>query len=894
MTVGLPPEFPTDPCAVLDPHIRWYPGEQDLREQGYRKLLPPLVHRVRQAVKAWRDGGYQGACETTRALLNWWFNREHLLANADNTVRPFRYYFAQREAVESAIWLYEVEKARDPISLIKFDSSGAVSTSMFAGDWTRYVMKMATGTGKTKVMSLLVAWAYFHRRYEPNSDLSTNFLLVAPNIIVLDRLRADFDGLRIFHQDPVLPENGYEGHNWKDDFQVSLHVQDQIGVISDTGNIFLSNVHRLFDNERVARFDDADTTNYFLGPRPAGQTNDSRLDLGAVLRGVPDLVVLNDEAHHIHDERLAWFQSLQDISNRLRLKGSRLAAQFDLTATPKHDDGAIFAQTISDYPLVEAIRQGVVKHPVLPDAASRAKLREQRSARYSEQYRDYLHLGYLEWKKVYDELAPAGKKSVLFVMTDDTRNCDEVAEWLERTYPELSGAVLVIHTKNNGEISEASSGKSREELDKLRKLSRTIDEPDNPYKAIVSVMVLREGWDVQNVVSIVGLRPYNAKSRILPEQTLGRGLRPMFRGQNVREKVSVIGTEAFIDFVESIKAEGVELEHVQMGERTRAKSPLVVEVDRANPKKNIDELDIELPVLAPRVRREYKNLEALDPARLPHRKIPFRRFTPAQQREITFKLIDTGGVSHMTVMDGTLEPTYQNVVGFFAKEIMRDLRLVGGFDILFGKLKAFIEHDLFETPVGLDDPNTLRNLSEPDAVGVIHGTFKKAINELTVQDSGTTRVVDHIKLSTTRPAVVDEQPYRTPRRSIFNKVLGNNFELKFAGFLDDCPEGEIISFVRGSQQIRYRIEYQGADGSIANYYPDFIVKETVESYWIVETKGREDWDDPKKWERLQQWCADASVMDAPRKYHALFVQEKKWDLLRPRGFRQLVDAFREE
>src|SRR5271157_2697193 len=108
--------------------------------------------------------------------------------------------------------------------------------------------------------------------------------------------------------------------------------------------------------------------------------------------------------------------------------------QFDLTATPKHSNGAIFVQTIADYPLVEAIRQGVVKTPVLPDQASRAKLTEKKSAKFTEQYEDYLHLGYLEWSKVYAELLPTGKKSILFVMTDDTRNCDEVAEYLRSRY----------------------------------------------------------------------------------------------------------------------------------------------------------------------------------------------------------------------------------------------------------------------------------------------------------------------------------------------------------------------------------------------------------------------------------------------------------------------------
>ena len=90
--------------------------------------------------------------------------------------------------------------------------------------------------------------------------------------------------------------------------------------------------------------------------------------------------------------------------------------------------------------------------------------------------------------------------------------------------------MLVIHTKNNGEISEAASGKSKEELELLRKQSNEIDTWKSPYKAIVSVLMLKEGWDVRNVTVIVGLRAYAAKSNILPEQTLGRGLRRMYFG----------------------------------------------------------------------------------------------------------------------------------------------------------------------------------------------------------------------------------------------------------------------------------------------------------------------------------------------------------------------------
>ena len=132
-----------------------------------------------------------------------------------------------------------------------------------------------------------------------------------------------------------------------------------------------------------------------------------------------------------------------------------------------------------------------------------------------------------------------------------------MAEYLESTYPELKDAVLVIHTKNNGEISEASSGKKKEELEVLRKQAHDIDGWDSKYKAIVSVLMLKEGWDVKNVTTIVGLRPYSSKSNILPEQTLGRGLRKMYPGDGVEEYVSVVGTDAFMDFVESIQSEGV-------------------------------------------------------------------------------------------------------------------------------------------------------------------------------------------------------------------------------------------------------------------------------------------------------------------------------------------------
>ena len=263
-----------------------------------------------------------------------------------------------------------------------------------------------------------------------------------------------------------------------------------------------------------------------------------------------------------------------------------------------------------------------------PDAASRAKLVERQSAKYTEKYTDYINLGVIEWRKAYAEHEKMGKKAILFVMTDDTRNCDDVAEYLRATYPVFveKDAVLVIHTKNNGEISESTSGKSKEELVLLRKQANEIDNIGSPYKAIISVMVLKEGWDVRNVTTIVGLRAYSAQSNILPEQTLGRGLRKMYPG-GLEEYVSVVGTNAFMDFVESIQAEGVVLERKPMGEGTEAKTPLVIEVDKENVKKNIEALDIEIPVLTPRVYREYKNLGDLNVGAQGYQRVAYRQFS---------------------------------------------------------------------------------------------------------------------------------------------------------------------------------------------------------------------------------------------------------------------------
>lgn len=893
--MALHKDFPKDPYAILDPSIRWFPADEDLREKGFDKLIPPLVAGLRERVKEWRDKNYDGASDTSKSLLNWWFKEDHIIYNADGSSYNFRYYFAQREALETVVWLYEVAKVKDKYDLIRYNTTGVLSPQMFTEEWLRFVIKMATGAGKTKVMSLVIAWAYFHKKYEEDSSLAKNFLLITPNVIVFERIKNDFEGLKIFFSDPVLPDNGYHGQNWQDDFQMTLHLQDDLRNVSDTGNIFLTNIHRVFESDvREASAEDEDTARYFLGDKPVTKTSDSTVDLGVIVRDIDELIVINDEAHHLHDDKSAWVKSITDIDNRLKQKGTGLSLQIDLTATPKKNDGSIFVQTISDYPLVEAIHQRVVKNPVVPDAASRGKLKENQSTLFSEKYRDYINLGIEEWQKTYEALKPMGKKSILFIMTDDTKNCDEVAEYIQTSFKELKGAVLTIHTNKSGEISETISGKNKEELDLLRKQANEIDSWESPFKVIISVMMLKEGWDVKNVTTIVGLRPYKSDSKILPEQTLGRGLRRMFFGRDdVEEYVSVLGTPLFMDFVESINGEGVILEKKAMGTGAKPIAPMVIEVDKDNPKKDIEKLDIEIPVMSPRIQREYKNLAELDVSKFGNKKVSIKTFSEEEKREIVFKDVVDEKTHHTTVLSGDIEPDYQSIVGFFAQAIMRELRLFGCYDILFGKVREFVQNNMFDSPVNLSDLNTLRNLSEVEYIRLIKDSFKKAINDLTVEDKGDTEIKNYIKISEARPFVVNDKSYLIPKKSVFNKIVGDSdFELVFSDFLENCDD--VVSFAKNFQNKEasaLRIEYKNSEGFIATYHPDFFVKKDEKTVYIIETKGREEENDKLKFERLQKWCEDVNDRQSRVVYKTLYIKQEEWEKDKLKNFDEVVRVF---
>jgi type III restriction enzyme len=536
-----------------------------------------LVPKIRDAVNAWREGGYKGASEVTRRLFEYWFDEDHEVSGFNS---PFRYYFCQREAIETLVWLIEIADQHDTQKLIQahatkfkkdlFSDNIVFQTTMDGRrqlrryvpeldaegvqdlppeNLRRFAFKMATGSGKTGVMAMAIVWARFHKQRVQGSELSTNFLIVAPNIIVYQRLERDFAANHIFYELPLIPPE------WRGTFSQKVILRGEASEPDPSGNLLLTNVQQLYES-RDAEWTPANAVEALLGKNPSKDLAASgQRSILERVKSLKDLIVLNDEAHHVHDEDLAWSQSLLAIQRALP-KG--LSLWLDFSATPKDQNGMYFPWTVCDYPLAQAVEDRIVKAPLIvtneedtkqpkedPDGVTKENI--------GEKYGYWLRASVQRWKehnKVYKQL---NTRPVLFIMAEKNVYADAIGEYLWKTkeFGFKETEILIIHTDTAGEITKG-------DLDKARKAARDIDKTDSRIKAIVSVMMLREGWDVRNVTVVLGLRPFSAKAEILPEQVIGRGLRLMTQVGPDTQTLEVLGTRNLLNLLRTqLEAEGV-------------------------------------------------------------------------------------------------------------------------------------------------------------------------------------------------------------------------------------------------------------------------------------------------------------------------------------------------
>lgn len=738
-----------------------------------------------------------------------------------------------------------------------------------------YAFKMATGSGKTFVMALAIVWSYFNHKNENRDDYTSKFLLIAPNVIVYDRLKRDFQDGRIFKEYPFIPPE------WIDDFDLRVVLrEDPVYVIPDRV-LFLTNIQQLEERktkkEEVEGYVDDVLVLEDVKKYDIYQENRIR----EVLSSCPNIMILKDEAHHIYNFEKAWKKILINLHHDLASKyGKGINAELDFSATPKEESGALFPWIIVDFSLAEAIEMNIVKRPMKGVVKGAEEIASKKAF---ERYRAWIDAGVRRWREYKDKLKILGKRPILFVMCEDTNTADEVYDYLNQI-PDLRDRILLIHTKLNGEII-------KKDLDKARKVARLIDTPENPeikeifpegIDAIVSVMMLNEGWDVRNVNVIVGLRSYTSKRRVLPEQVIGRGLRKMFseeeadpdRGINVLE---VIGPPGLVDILNELESQ----EGIKIAEFDTDRSPdlTTIFVDE-----NKLDKDIEIPILSQRILIRELYLNEVKIENLPPLSIPL------ENKILETEYVAVDMLEGMEVVrrrwDLPVPQDSKSVIAYYTDQILRQLKIGGAFASFYPLVKRYVMERLFTDRVELDDPRVLYMLSSPEVREKVINLFVDGFRDMTFTEREPTKK-DTIKISDTRPFPWSKLVYPADR-CVFNYVpCDNDLEVDFAMFLDRAED--VKAFSKIVPKIGFFVEYRDSNGNLRFYHPDFLVLTDKEEYIIVETKGREDVDVEHKDRRIKLWCEDATNLTGSRWSFAR-VNQEEFERYRFRSIEELIST----
>ncbi|MDI9416595.1 MAG: DEAD/DEAH box helicase family protein, partial [Euryarchaeota archaeon] len=512
----------------------------------------PLVNRIRPRVKAWREGKnggipYAGATSITRRLLQHWH---------DQSERDLRFFFCQLDAMETLIWLAEAPAA-DKVG-IDIPSDG--------GPFRRYCSKMATGSGKTIVMAMLIAWQALNKAANPqDARFSKNIFVVAPGLTVRDRLKV------------LIPS---EPGNYYDKFNV---VPPGLQDLLRQAKVVVRNRHILNweTDEKIAKKKGVDK-------RGARSDQAYVRDVLRDLANAKNILVINDEAHHawrIPAESKIRGLKKEDIEEATKWVGGLdrihvvrgILACYDFTATPFAPSGktaseeALFPWIVSDFGLSDAIESGLVKTPRvvirddgMPDTRTyRSKLYHiykwvkedlNRKAQPHETLPDLIINGYYLLGKDWLETAERWKEDgfptppVMITVANRTETAARIKYALDRNkidIKELCDPGRIIHIDSRilekaesqeeamqFKLKESSEGDEGKELSKkdsaeyLREIVNTIgveNKPGEAFQNVISVGMLTEGWDVKTVTHIMGLRAFS--SQLLCEQVVGRGLR---------------------------------------------------------------------------------------------------------------------------------------------------------------------------------------------------------------------------------------------------------------------------------------------------------------------------------------------------------------------------------
>lgn len=892
-----------------------------------------LAERLTELVEQeWENGKMlQAVTPTTAELLKYWFGE------AFCELREKNFHAGQHRAILNIIYLHEVIKEKrviDAYSNVAEDLLAAADLSELAlpkNAFPKYCVKMATGTGKTWVMHALLIWQALNALKEdtPTGRFTKNFLIMAPGVIVYERLLDAFLGRVNAQQvrdiqtsDFVLNQELFLPPQYRE--QMLSFIQNNVvskedGIgnkVTGGGLIAITNWHRFKkqlpkedeaeeDAAQADEYHEIDEKKVVNNIMPVMPGKDKGNDLESLdrhnlsgneleyLTSLPDIMVINDEAHHIHAlesstdaSEVKWQQALDCISEG---KGERYV-QLDFTATPyitcgtrktKRNGGEkeyikhYFPHIVVDFNLNEALGLGLVKLLLLDERQEltnlesldyKAEREGKRVIGLSDGQRLMLRAGltklrYLEseFKKVDENKHPK-----MLVACEDTAVSPFVEDFLkdEGLNPE---DVVRIDSNKQGEVSE-------KDWQKVKGRVFDIDHHAKP-KVIISVMMLREGFDVNNICVLVALR--SAESSILLEQLIGRGLRLMWREsayQDIKrtdrelvmkkhatpttryDTLSIIEHPKFrkfyTDWVNSGQAA------VESDDPNATNTGATGDIINVGLREDYQPYDMEWPVILHDCEEEIMPLH-IDI----HKLEPFAMYPLENLRDFLAKDGETFVSQEITTQTffGRYKVTanlftaqsYNEYLGKLVQLLTNRVNGKHGFPAMqineaeiAESIDTYIRTRLFNQPFNPFNENDWKILLSKNNIVTEHiiTQFGEEIYRAQQNTEKTLPDVTLTKFSCVKTLTMREKYSKEVSKCIYERQArpshGGGLEKDFMILLEEDADVQKWLKIDETRHHFARIFYMRTDGLMAFYHPDFLVA-TKDKVYLIETKGQD-------------------------------------------------------
>ncbi len=907
----------------------------------------PLAKAIEPVVEEWAKAGYppvngKTITNVTKELLEWWFSED---AHGGE-----KFHICQQRALETIIYCYEILDVPSVADLFeKFSQKLLEKENLRVGveeiKHPRFGIKMATGTGKTWVITALIVWQYWNRIKNNDKRFASHFMLCAPGNIVYDRLLDSFLGKKgidrkrqPFTSD--IKKSVFMPDNWREDFNLAVFTKEDLqegAPLREEPFALITNWHQLTDTTKSRE----DTLAERLGIDIKSDNISLRVERFVnFLTYNKDLIVINDEAHHAHNatdsEQKRWQESLELLRDELRKNGNALFAQFDFTATPftiKGKKKEYFPHVVYDYGLVEAMRARLVKQIFIEKSNLLSEKIEKlpreelgltghrddagKAIALSATQKHMIDVGVAKLENLQQEFEKFNikKKPVLFVVADKNDEADLVSSYIKEKTDRFGikygeEPVVTIHEDRKNHLSD-------DDYEILKNKVFASDDLNNPTKVIVSVLMLREGFDVKNVCVLVVLR--QSDSDLLTEQIIGRGIRLMFpepeyeqdKGDNYRcieHNQRLINSYDLLFVVEHPKYNEIYNQLTEAGAVIASGNSLEISLDSKSVLVEIDKsrlpaFDIAWPIAISYGSEENIDFKYFNIADIPTYPVPFEQITPTRII-ITDYHPDTKFKQDWELEEASFSYNVflMNAVRAIIGTSRRNVWLSRYATEIAGIVDRYLTEFAFGKAINFESQNNVLKLRNQQFFDFVEIETRKQLMKF-VQNLKANDIVeaDWAKLSDFREIKVRME------KAIQTKMCAYPF-IDFShkgGFEKRFTENTLESdslvecYVKLNQYVHgFAIQYRNSLGHLVPYYPDFIVK-TGEFMLIVETKSekdaRNDIDVKSKSMAAEQRCREISrartapPIQQPKEWRYILLSEDIYEEMKGQSLRAIID-----